>query len=467
LAAVGDGGGRVSTAPWDEGLLDRMRRTADPLADDTIAAIFAHGRPAVAAARAVLDRLRDNGSPVDWEGVPDAVRVPLERFFAASATPPAWRDPALVAHAERFFYDHGMLSVLTLFGASLPACYIVPNLAEVLQVAGQLIEHTDHRVRETGRMIFPVMAPGGLTAPQGTGIPQVQRVRLIHATIRHDILHGNPTEALRAVDEGGGWRVAGSGATPPPRCPMHQAMRDHGWDVATDGLPINQEELAYTLLTFSWVALGALRALGVVVTPDDERAYLHCWNVAGHHLGIDRVLMVDTMADAERLYAAVQARGRRLPLPARGDPRPLLGRALVAAMQRAIPIAALRPLAVLLPRFLLGDATADLLGIDQHVGALTRAVYRAALVLLRVVERVLRWLDREVSLVRLLHRVLAYHVLRDLLELETRPLELPDGVLHPLVASWAHDARQPSWIRPLERALTGPPLRAAMRPAGA
>ncbi|MCU0635202.1 MAG: DUF2236 domain-containing protein [Gemmatimonadaceae bacterium] len=456
----------MSARTWDAIVLDEMRLTADPLADDTVAAIKQGGRPALDAARRALDRLRGNAALPDFSDVPEAVRAPLEAFLRESAALPAWADRALLEHAERFFYDHGLLSVITLFGASLPACYVVPNLAEVLQVAGQLIDHTDHRVRETGRMIFPVMAPGGLTAPTGTGISQIQRVRLIHAAIRYDILHGNPTDAVARVKSGGSWQVPRAAGAVPPRCPMHQAMGAHGWDVAVDGLPINQEELAYTLLTFSYVALGALRTLGLPMTAADETAYLHCWNVAGHVLGIRTPLLVHSMAEAKALYEAVQARGRRLPLPASGDPRPLLGRALVDAVERAIPVRPLRPFAVLMPRLLLGDETANLLGIDAHVGGGTRVAFAVMLGLIRVVERVLRLLDRRVSLVRMLHRVLAYHVLKDLLELETRPLELPDGVLHPLMGAWQGDATQPRWLTPLERALTGGTLQPATRPTG-
>ncbi|MCU0648395.1 MAG: DUF2236 domain-containing protein [Gemmatimonadaceae bacterium] len=454
------------SAPWEGALLDQMRIAADPLADDAIVAIMRSGRAGLDAARAALDRLRGNAAPVDWSGVPASVREALQHFLVESSALPPWADRAQLAHAERFFYDHGMLSVITLFGASLPACYVVPNLAEVLQIAGQLVDHTNHRVRETGRMIFPVMAPGGLTSPTGTGITQVQRVRLIHAAIRYDILHGNPTDAVAAVQSGGGWTVARTPGAVPLRCPMHQAMASHGWDVAVDGVPINQEELAYTLLTFSYVALGALRTLGLPITEADERAYLHCWNVAGHVLGIRRELMVESMADAATLFTTMQARGRRQPLPATGDPRPLLGRALVNAVEQSTPIAALKPFAVLMPRLLLGDETADLLGIDAHVGTGTRMLFALFLGVMRLIERVLRVIDRRASPLRMLHRILAYHVLKDLLELETRPLELPDGVLHPLTQAWAHDATQPAWLRPIERALTGLPVQPAARPVG-
>ncbi|MEB0178442.1 oxygenase MpaB family protein, partial [Undibacterium sp. CCC3.4] len=69
-----------------------------------------------------------------------------------------------------------------------------------------------------------------------------------------------------------------------------------------DGLPCNQEELAYTLLTFGYVFLRSLRTLGLGLAQEDELAYLHTWNVVGHILGIRRELMAETMEQAEALF---------------------------------------------------------------------------------------------------------------------------------------------------------------------
>jgi hypothetical protein len=78
--------------------------------------------------------------------------------------------------------EYGALSVTMLFCSSLPECYVIPDLAAVLHATGQLETHTDYRIRATGAMIFPVMMAGGLTAPDGGGIAQILKVRLIHHT---------------------------------------------------------------------------------------------------------------------------------------------------------------------------------------------------------------------------------------------------------------------------------------------
>ena len=40
------------------------------------------------------------------------------------------------------------------------------------------------------------------------------------------------------------------------------------------------------LLTFSYVMVRGWKHLGITLSSEEERAYLHCWNVVGHVLGI-------------------------------------------------------------------------------------------------------------------------------------------------------------------------------------
>ena len=68
-----------------------------------------------------------------------------------------------------------MLSCTLLFCASLPECYVLPDLAEVLHTTGQLEQRTDWRIRSTAAMIFPVMMRGGLTTPAGGGVARCSR----------------------------------------------------------------------------------------------------------------------------------------------------------------------------------------------------------------------------------------------------------------------------------------------------
>jgi hypothetical protein len=109
------------------------------------------------------------------------------------------------------------------------------------------------------------MMHGGLTNPDGAGIAQVLKVRLIHATIRNLILRGTPAEAAAPrIDIAPLANIQASDS-------MSQGLHVHGWDLAERALPNNQEELAYTLLTFSYVFLRAMRRIGNGFTRQERR----------------------------------------------------------------------------------------------------------------------------------------------------------------------------------------------------
>jgi hypothetical protein len=431
---------------------------ADPLADAAIGAILGPSMAdgpdlaLIALVNRELARWDSNAALDGWRAgvdLPPHVAAALEGYVAAARALPAWADPARIARAEQLFVDLSMASCTLLFCASLPQCYVVPDLAAVLHVAGQLEQHTDYRVRSTAAMIFPVMMRGGLRAGSGGGVAQALKVRLIHATIRHLILRGEPgahgpAPALPALP-----------ALTPLGAGMHQALYAHGWDPARLGLPCNQEELAYTLLTFGYVFLQGLRRLGIGLPAADEEAYLHTWNVLGHLLGIERGLMPDTMNGARALFEAIQSRNRPARQP---DPRPALARALVGNLERYIPPRLLKPFPLLLTRYLCGRTAARALGLDGAVGWAPRMAFTLAMSVLRAIDAVGRRFAPGFSLSRLGTRILGYHFTVQLLMDQTRPLKLPDALLGQVgdvVRSWHDDPRAPRWVNAAERRFTG------------
>jgi hypothetical protein len=437
--------------------LDRMQRVADPLADSAVAAALGPWSDSGVAERfariGAMNRLisgwKTNADLDGWRAVGDGVTpemaASLEGYVQAARGLPAWADTAKIAQAERLFFEHGPLSCVLLFCSSLPECYVVPDLSAVLQAAGQLTAHTDYRVRSTAAMIFPVMMDGGLTTPSGSGVAQILKVRLIHATIRHLILRGDPSQAGGVVQP----LVHGELHS------MHEALLAHGWNVDADGLPCNQEELAYTLLTFSHCFLASLRRLHLGVGDANEAAYRHTWNVVGHLLGIREDLMAHSFAEAGQLFATMQARGRADPISP--DPRPVLGQALMAAMSAVIPFAVAKPIPVLMTRHLCGAETARDIGLDGRVSWLSRALFWLGMGLIGLVDRLGRLAWPQFSLSRVVVRVLGYHVVTKLLMDQTRPLQLPEHLLSRVrdtVAAWGDDPKAPRWLNVMEDRFT-------------
>ena len=464
-----------------EARLALTQYAADALADNTVHRILGDWnlQPTeqniaghfvkIAQVNRQFEQWTDNHSIVNWHSsdktLPAEINTALQDYLREGQALPIWADPAKIARAEELFMDYGPLSCTLLFCASLPECYVIPDLSAVLQAAGQLEQHTDYRIRSTAAMIFPVMMKGGLRQPEGSGVAQVLKVRLIHATIRNLLLRDAPANVLAAL--GDQLHVASAGIVPPiehlqrqddsQQRSMHKVLFAHGWRVGADGLPCNQEELAYTLLTFGYVFLRSMRQLGLGLKPGDEEAYLHCWNVMGHLLGIRQELLVATMAQAEALLAQMQARGRARPW--QPDPRPALGAALMNSMEKAIPFSVLKGFPVLMTRYLCGTITSLEIGVSARVSGLTSVFFVLGMTVTRGIDAVVRWMLPEFSISRCLTRVIGYHLMSRVLLDQTRPLKLPQHLLNQVtrvMGRWGEDAKAPGWLNRIEDRLTKP-----------
>lgn len=303
---------------WTSAILDPARARRDPLADEVVDEIFSTGR--VAAVNALLRKIFDNDDPVPADLPPRA-----RRYFEETAALPPFADPARIRRAQKLFEDHGVQITFGLFCSSLPQAYAAANGALVLTQTAAMLSRTRQRIMETAQFLFDVLDVGGLDA-NGRGIRSAQRVRLMHAGVRRLILE----------------------------------RKEPAWDHATLGMPINQEDLAGTLMTFSVVTFDAMRRLGVEASDAEGDDWIHLWAVVGHFLGIERALVPDGLADARDLMEAI--RERQWAESAQGAE---LAAALCATMQELFTRNALDGLAPTLVRFLAGDQCADLLDLPR------------------------------------------------------------------------------------------------------
>jgi ER-bound oxygenase mpaB/B'/Rubber oxygenase, catalytic domain len=289
----------------DHVFLDAMRMQGDPPADDAVARIVAEGGPG--ALGGVMRRLFDRGG--GDRALPPAVR---ELFGAEAASQPVIERGRL-REAERLYRRHRPEIRIALAGYSLPAAYAARKGAHVLHRTRTLLEAPASRLFETARFVDEVMAPGALL-PGGPGLACLLRVRLVHASSRHRILH----DAARP------------------------------WDTAELGVPINQEDLAGTLMTFSSVVLEGLEKLGIALSAEAREAWLDAWRVAGRGLGLDARLLPVDVADAGALTSIIRARH----IASSPEGVALTG-ALVQCMQDQLP-PSMRGLPASLMQFFLG-----------------------------------------------------------------------------------------------------------------
>ena len=470
--------------------LDRMQWHADPLSDDLVADLVgdwgrfdagASGGDAIHADRfltaANADSLRSlievaaawrgNAEVCAWRppaALPEPVAARVTIYLQAASKAPVWLDRNKLARAESIFAEHGAMTMAVLSCASLPETYVLPDLAAVLRVTGQLEKHTEYRIRATGTTLFPLMERGGLGAPGGGAVAQLLKTRLIHAVIRHMILRGNPSAAAaQAIKDGSPQRTATIPAsTHAPAPDLHHAeLTIAGWALGEDALPCNQEEMAYTLLTFGYVYLRSLRKLGLGLPQEDEEAYLHLWNVAGHYLGIEHALLVPDMEQAAALFAAMQSRGRSHQARkylGRVDPRPALGAALMGAFERALQ-PPLRVVPTMTARYLCGRESSADLTLDRGGARVIYPLFLAAMATLRGVDRVGAAIRPGFSLTRFLCRLMGYRFMLRLVAFDQGPARSPPPASRQqflaAISAWSSDPHAGAWLNALERRLRG------------
>lgn len=303
------------TRVWSDAFLDGLREEGDPTADAVVSGYFADlaSRPPAELVR----RLAGSGGARMTE---DADPV-VAGFLAVPVEFPDWADRDLIAAGQERFARWGSHVFTALYAGALPSAYACWRGVEVLGLTARLVTDAKRRLNETAQFHLDVMEPGGLDHG-GRGVDDIRHVRLMHAAVRRLVLDD-------------------------PRS---------GWD-RDNGLPINQEDLLETLLTFTEVVFEVFDRTGVDYSPYDAEAYLHVWSVIGHLLGVRPDLLPLTRPDASALMAIV----RRRQFGSSEAGRTLTAALLDQGARLAPP--GLRGLPATTVRFYVGDATAELLGV--------------------------------------------------------------------------------------------------------
>jgi hypothetical protein len=310
----------IRSSRWTGDLLDHMRGLGDPVADAAVAAVLEHG--SVDAVNAVMHTLVRVDQPV-----PEQMPEELRDYLANTLPMPEWADMDKILRGQQLFETWGIEIALCLFCASLPSAYAAAKGVKVLYLTAQLDTNARRRVMETGQFLIDVLTAGALDE-DGKGRRTIQRVRLMHAAVRY---------LIKARNE------------------LKPGLWQPDW-----GTPINQEDLAGTMLSFSCVFIDPMRRLGVHIPAEDVEAYLHLWNVIAHLLGVRDELMVHDIADATALVDIIGRRQFEASLEGRD-----MTDALVRLLDELTPVHRFDNIIPPLIRLLIGDETADLLNVPQ------------------------------------------------------------------------------------------------------
>ena len=264
--------GRRMALTMDE-LLDAARWRGDEPADRLIESLVKDVDP-----EHLLDYLQNTArlcSTMHLENEPGHPGDPMhsrrappefEAFLATSCQAPAWLDPQRVARGAELFRLHVAAASLALGAASLPTCYCWTREAQVLILTQRLARDVPRRILETAQFVLDVMSRDGLRLglPYARGVRAVQKVRLLHAVVRYILRHREAMYAVALRQHGAASpaELMRAGHANPWLGLLMPGSPDETQAAPTQALvPINQEELAGTLLTFSPVCSSSCASM--------------------------------------------------------------------------------------------------------------------------------------------------------------------------------------------------------------
>ncbi|MEU3148294.1 MULTISPECIES: oxygenase MpaB family protein [unclassified Streptomyces] len=300
---------------YTEASMDALRHTGDELADATVAALFESGQ--VGTFNTLMRYVSTVGAPLP-DGLPDIAREYLE----STRVPPSWVDWAEMEKARLFFIDNNVHISTALSFASMPACYVVPHVAKLLSATHGL-KYPSKRMAETGQFTVYLMQPDAFEAGSRF-IPAAQKVRLLHASIRHHLKRANQ------------------------------------WDTTALGTPICQEDMVGGQMFFSLLVLDSLNRLGIHMSQEGAEAYYYAWRVVGAMLGVDQDAVPETLEEARAFLDLYMIRHM-----GPSEEGAHLTRQLIDLYEEVVPGAFFDPIVSALIRYLVGDTCADWLHVPQ------------------------------------------------------------------------------------------------------
>jgi hypothetical protein len=284
----------------------------------------------------------------------DALRAApaLKRMVDSMRETPAWFDLDRCGRGGEAFLRTAFFGGFVLNFGALPGSYCSPAGNKPLTFTQRLTADVARRLAETGQFVRTVCQRGAL-APGAEGFRATVKVRLMHAQVRQLLLGSDRWHSDR-------------------------------W-----GVPINQVDMAGTVLVFSHAVLIGLDRLGVRTRPDEREDLLHLWRCAGWLLGVDPELLCERQAAADALWDLIASTQE----PADDDSRRLVAAFLEYALTQLAPNA--RPSLVSAIDAMARGSVRLMLG-EEHAAALRLAPTRweaavsAATGLLARVHRTLR-----------------------------------------------------------------------------
>ncbi|MGI5218462.1 oxygenase MpaB family protein [Nocardia sp. CA-290969] len=271
---------RPDTRRWQA--LGESLLVADPAMDELAAWMCETG---TATTRPLFDQALASGIA----SIPDPP-APLAAFFRHIETPPAWVDPALLRRGAQVYRMGGADGLYLARDVSFLGGYLASGFNKTLLRTGALEKGPAARFADTLRWAMDVSGEDAM-APFGAGYRSTLRVRLIHALVRR------------------------------------QLLAEPDWRTGEWGLPINQTDMAATLVGALLAPFVGGMAMGMLPRRADLDAAAHLTRYVGWLIGVEDQWLPTGFRDGVRvLYHCLTAimnpdeTSRRLAIPMARDP---------------------------------------------------------------------------------------------------------------------------------------------------
>ncbi|MBK0382840.1 DUF2236 domain-containing protein [Pedobacter sp. SD-b] len=243
--------------------LNLLRITGDQPADDFVNLYFSDPDKKSRLGLA----LRQLCSNKDWaffiSQIPEASFFDLELGNIIS---PLKKE---INSARKFFLSKEEYILQLLGLLSLPYCYAAADGAKVLYQTERMYKDVHKRLEETAQFVGSIMKKNAFE-DDGCGKVQIFKVRVMHAAARF-------------------------------------YLKKQNWDNSL-GLPVNQEDMAGTNLSFSLIVIRGLRKMGFNISYQDQMDYIKYWSWIGQMLGVKPELLPKNGKEAREIDKIISER---------------------------------------------------------------------------------------------------------------------------------------------------------------
>jgi hypothetical protein len=266
----------------DSELLEQYRQVGDERVDRILELMERDGVP-LRAGDDLIDlsrecfRRRASLTCPRWRQLSDETRQAMAEFYGYYYRLPAFAKLDDILQGQRVLLTYLPAIGVSLYYRSLVPGFSIPKIAAVLRSTGYLAppssrERVLERLLDTGAFLAACSrgsSNSNLSDLLGGGLGwnTALQVRVLHAKVRRSLLHRN-------------------------------SLSRRAWDVDSLGIPLNEEDMAVTLLAFSTNALlGCETILGFPMPQEERLAYMSFWRYVGWLLGVPT--MEDTQPERE------------------------------------------------------------------------------------------------------------------------------------------------------------------------